>query len=464
MKSLFPLCLAGLLSGCQILPYFDKPQAPVPSVLPSAPKPSAEAAAKPMAEIAWRSYFQNPELQAAIATALENNRDLKVAALRIEEARATFNIQKADQLPTVSASGGVSAQRQLLAGTMRETTSYSVGLGMTAYEIDFYGRIKNLSEVALSQFLATQEAQRALQISLVGEVARAWLSERALAEQLQLAESTLAGREASYALVKRRLEAGIANALELRQGESLVQSAKVSVLALKRQRTLSMNALTLLTGSSEKLPAQQAKLSAQEITAELAADLSSELLEHRPDIRAAEMRLRGTQANIAAARAAFYPRISLTTGVGLASTDLSNLFQDSARTWSFIPVISLPIFDAGRNQAAYDLAQVRSNIAVAEYEKTIQVAFREVADALEARASLGAEVAAQQAVRESQAARSALAQTRYKNGVTNYLEVLDAERELFSAEQQLVQARLLKLSNAVDVYRVLGGGLVEASK
>ncbi len=272
------------------------------------------------------------------------------------------------------------------------------------------------------------------------------------------------GREASFSLVKQRFDAGISNALELRQSETLVQSARVAALALKRQHAQAVNALTLLTGSGSKLPEQTATLSAQAITADIAAGLPSQLLEHRPDIRAAEQRLRASQANIAAARAAFFPRIALTTGIGLASTDLSNLFESGSRTWSFAPALSLPIFDGGRNEANLDLAKVRSNIAVADYEKAIQVAFREVADALEARATLASEIAAQQAMRDAQAARLALAQARYQNGVANYLDVLDAERELFTAEQQLLQTRLLKLTNAVDLYRSLGGGLDDTAK
>lgn len=455
------LVVAGAfaLSGCQILPFFEKPAAPVPEAFPAA---AADNAA-PAVNVGWRAFFQNPELQETIATALANNRDLKTAALRIEEARAVYGIQKADQLPTVNATGGVTAQRQLLAGTMRETTTYQVGLGMTAFELDFFGRVKNLSDVALSQFFATEEARRALQIALVGEVAKAWLNERALAEQALLAERTFKGRESSYELVKKRFDAGISNALELRQSETLVQSARVAALALKRQHAQAVNALTLLTGSGSKLPAQTATLSAQAITADIAAGLPSQLLENRPDIRASEQRLRASQANIAAARAAFFPRISLTAGIGLASTDLSNLFEGSARTWNFAPALSLPIFDNGRNEANLDLAKVRANIAVTDYEKTIQVAFREVADALDARATLATEITAQQAVRDAQAARLQLAQARYQNGVANYLDVLDAERELFSAEQQLLQTRLLKLTNAVDLYRSLGGGLYETN-
>ena len=236
------------------------------------------------------------------------------------------------------------------------------------------------------------------------------------------------------------------------------------MLSLKRLQAQSMNALALLVGNSIKASTSSTSLSSNNITAEIGAGLPSELIAHRPDIRAAEQRLRSLQANIAAARAAFFPRISLTAGLGLASTDMSNLFSGNSNTWSFAPLITLPIFDNGRNKASLNLAEVRSEIAVSNYEKTIQVAFREVADALAARAMLGEEITAQQAVQKSQSARLELAQARYKNGIANYLEVLDAERELFAVEQQLLQMRLLKLTNAIDLYRSLGGGLNEVSK
>ncbi len=459
-KILYPSIAAALLalSGCQIAPVYDKPAAPVPGQFPA-----DGAGAKTAAATGWRAFFQNPELQEVIAQAVANNRDLKVAALRIEEARAIYNVQRADQLPTVNATAGGISSQQLLRGQQFKSTVYQVGLGLTAFELDFFGRVKNLSDSALAQFFATEEARSSMQIALVGEVAKAWLSERALAEQMQIAARTLKARESSYGLVKQRFDAGVANALELRQSETLVQSARVSALVLKRQHAQSVNALGLLVGNGAKLPEQKATLSAQSITADIGAGLPSDLLANRPDIRAAEQRLRANQANIAAARAAFFPRISLTALIGLASPQLSDLFDNPTRTWTFAPQLVLPIFDGGRNSANLDLAKVRANIAVADYEKAIQVAFREVADALEARATLVEEINAQEAVRNAQAARLELAQARYKNGVANYLDVLDAERDLYSAEQQLLQTRLLKLTNAVDLYRSLGGGLKETS-
>jgi multidrug efflux system outer membrane protein len=457
-----PLLISAvvLLSGCQFVPKYFKPDAPIPENYPTATK----AGAKSAADIGWRDFFQNPELQAVIQSALENNRDLKTAALRIEEARALFNIQRADELPTLNATGNATRARQFVLGTMRSSTTYQVGASLSSFELDFFGRVKNLSNAALAQYLATEEARRAVQISLVGEVAKAWLNERALAEQSLLASRTLQARETSFDLVKKRFDAGITNALELRQSDTLVQSARAALLAARRQHAQASNALALLVGAAGKLPDASATLSAQNIVADIAAGLPSDLIAHRPDIRSAEQKLRANQANIAAARAAFFPRISLTSGVGLASDNLSDLFTGSARTWSFAPQLILPIFDAGRNKANLSLAQVRTNIAVADYEKTIQIAFREVADALAARATIDEEVTAQQAVQTSQTDRLKLAQARYQNGIANYLEVLDAERELFAAEQQLLQTRLLRLTNAVDLYRSLGGGLNDSAK
>lgn len=458
--SLVVLAGAVTLSGCQIMPKFYKPAAPVPASYPAGDSANAKA----VGDIGWSEFFQNPDLKDAITSALNNNRDLRVAVLRIEEARALYNIQRADQLPTINATGGVNASRALLAGTMRESTVYQVGLGLAAFELDFFGRVKNLSASALSQYLATEEAQRALKISLVGEVAKAWLNERALAEQMMLAERTFKGREASRDLVKKRFDAGITNALEFQLSETLVYSARVSQLALHRQHAMAVSTLTLLTGSSTKLPTQTALLSAQNITADIGAGLPSDLLEHRPDIRAAEQRLRSSQANIAVARAAFFPRISLTSGLGLASGDLRDLLDGGARTWNFVPQLVLPIFDNGRNKAGLSLAEVRSNIAIADYEKTIQIAFREVAHALSSRETLTEEIDAQRAVRNAQAERLSLAQLRYQNGISSYLEVLDAERELFNAEQTLVQLQLQRLTNSVDLYRSLGGGFNEVKQ
>ena len=464
MKKL-PLSLlaAGILAGCSLAPRYERPAAPIAAVYPVEPDQAGERAAA----TGWRAFFPDPRLQTLVELALANNRDLRIAALRIEEARAQYNIQSADQWPNLNATASGNRSRtpaDLSArGVSSVGTSYQVGLSLASFELDFFGRVRSLNNAALAQYLATEEAARAAQITLVAEVAKAYLAERAFEEQYALARKTLESRESGYKLAKQRFEVGASSALDLRQNETLVQSARASLATLTRQRAQASNALTLLVGSvPANLPAAQT-LSDQRIVADIPAGLPSDLLTQRPDIRAAEQRLKAANANIGAARAAFFPRISLTAGIGTASSDLSGLFETGSRTWSFAPQMVLPIFDAGRNRANLSLAEVRNNITVAEYEKSIQTAFREVADALTARAALDEQIEAQQAVQAAQAERLKLADLRYQSGVASSLDVLDAQRELFSAEQALVQARLLRLTNAIDLYRALGGGLNEVS-
>jgi outer membrane protein, multidrug efflux system len=339
------------------------------------------------------------------------------------------------------------------------SSSYQVGLSLASFELDFLGRVRSLNDAALSLYLASDEARQAAQISLVAEVAKAALAERAFAEQQELAQKSLEGREAAYKLAKQRFDVGASSALDLRLNETLMLATRVALVTLTRQRAQAMNGLALLTGKPlTDLPPVQA-LSAQNIVAELPAGLPSDLLTRRPDIRASDQRLKAANANIGAARAAFFPRVTLTAGVGTASNELSGLFQSGSDTWSFSPQLVLPIFDAGRNRSNLSLSEVRKNLAIADYEKTIQTAFREVADALVARASLDQQIDAQRAVQEAQADRLRLADLRYQNGVSSIIEVLDAQRELYTAEQALGQARLLRLTNAIDLYRSLGGGL-----
>jgi len=434
---------------------------------------SDEKAGMAAADIGWREFFTDPRLQALIAAALENNRDLRVAALRMEEARALYNIQSADRLPNLNlGASGSRARTPLSASPLGAavpgaenasivTSNYQVGLSLSAFELDFFGRVRSLSEAALEQYLATEEAQRAAQIAIVAEVAKAYLAERAFAEQLSLAEATLKGRQSSYELAQKRFEVGASSALDLRQNEILTLGARISSLSLRRQRAQAENALTLLVGKPLAGLPPGLTLSEQKTVAEIPAGLPSDLLARRPDIRAAEQRLKSANASIGAARAAFFPRISLTAGIGTASSELSNLFEAGTRTWSFMPQMLLPLFDAGRNSANLNLAHARNNIAVAEYEKSIQVAFREVADALAARATLNEEADAQRAVQEAQAERLRLADLRFQNGVASSLDLLDAQRELYAAQQALIQTRLLRLTNAIDLYRGLGGGLNE---
>lgn len=468
-----PLAMAllavGALSGCSLAPQYVRPEAPVSANYPQASAATAAGtAAHTATAIGWREFFPDRRLQSLIATALEQNRDLRTAALRIEEARALYNIQSADRLPNLNAVA--SGARARTPGTLSPSgnpvvsTSYQVGLSLAAFELDFFGRVRSLNQAALAQYLATEQAQQAAQISLVAEVAKAYLAERAFAEQQELAQKTLQGRDNAYRLAKQRFDVGASSALDLRLNETLVLSARIALSTLSRQRAQAENALTLLVGKPlADLPPPQT-LASQNLVTDIPAGLPSELLTQRPDIRAAEQRLQASNANIGAARAAFFPRIALTAGVGSASNALSGLFEAGSRTWSFAPQLALPIFDAGRNSGNLTLAQVRKDIAVADYEKTIQTAFREVADALAARSTLDQQIADQGAVQAAQADRLRLADLRFKNGVASAIDVLDAQRELFTAEQSLVQTRLLRLTNAIDLYRSLGGGLDASAK
>lgn len=453
------LLAAGVLTGCSMAPTYQRPAAPVADAYPTETQGKEGNAAA----IGWREFFPDQRLQALIAAALENNRDLRVAALNVEAARATYNIQRADQLPnfngTVAATRGRTAAVQSPSGVSFVGETYQVGLGLAAFELDFFGRVRSLSDAALAQYFATEEARQSAHITLVAEVAKAYLAERGYTEQLEYAQRTYKSRQDAYALTKQRFEVGASSALDLRQDEILVESARASLAQISRQRAQAVNALTLLVGKplGNDLPPAQ-PLSSQNIVTDIPAGLPSDLIARRPDIRNAEQQLKSANANIGAARAAFFPRISLTAGIGSISNEFSGLFDAGSRTWSFAPTLTLPIFEGGRNIANLDLANVRKNVAVANYEKAIQTAFREVADALVARGTLDEQIDAQEKVQVAQADRLKLAEQRYKSGVASSLDVLDAQRELFADEQTLIQTRVLRLTNAVDLYRSLGGG------
>lgn len=464
------LLAAGVLSGCSMAPTYQRPEAPIATAYPNQDTAAQDAQAanqQKVSEIGWRNFFPDQRLQSLIATALENNRDLRVAALRIEEARALYNIQSADRYPNfdISATGQRARVPASLSttGSSVVTSNYQVGLGLAAFELDFFGRVKSLSDAALAQYLSTEEAQRAAHISLVAEVATAYLTERGYAEQLELARQTYETRADAYKLSKQRFDVGAASALDLKQDEASMQTARVTQLALARQRAQAWNALTLLVGQPlTDLPPTE-PLSKLDLVTNLPAGLPSDLLTERPDIRSAEQALISANANIGAARAAFFPQISLTAGVGTASNELSGLFDAGSRAWSFAPQLVLPIFQGGRNIANLKLSEVRKNIEVANYEKTIQTAFREVSDALVARGLLDEQIEAQIRMRDAEAERLKLATQRFDNGIASSLDVLDAKRGLFAADLELVQVRQLRLTNAVDLYRSLGGGLVETT-
>lgn len=455
---------ALLLAGCQMAPPHVRP------ALPTAPAYAADdagdvAAGVRASEIGWREFFADPRLEALVTAALARNRDLSVAVAQIEEARGQYRIQDADRLPTPGVDGSATRSRANsgLPGTGPVTGNrYAVGVGISGFELDFWGRVRNLSEAARAQYLATVEAERAFRLSLIRDVASAYLASREAEERIALAEATVKSRNDGLRIAQLRLNAGVTSALDFRQSESLLTQAETELAALKLAKAQSDNFLSVLVGGpmDAALP-DGLPLDAQLKAPQLSAGLPSDLLVARPDILAAEERLRAARANIGAARAAFFPRISLTGNLGFASNALDNLVGDDGLAWSFGPTISLPIFDLARNQGNLTVARAREDIAVANYEKAVQGAFREVSDALAGRRHLAEQVAAQQRGTEAQRRIADLARVRYREGVANYLEVLDAERNLFSAEQALLQLRRQEADNLVGLYVALGGGTFE---
>jgi multidrug efflux system outer membrane protein len=446
------LAAAALLAGCSMIPAYERPAAPVAPAWAGTP---GTPAAQPAADIEWQSYFNDAQLRQLIMLALQGNRDLRVAALNIEQARAQYQVRGADRFPTVNAAVTGSRTPNAAGGI---TSAYNAGFTVSAWEIDFFGRLASLKEAALAQYLATEEARKAVQISLVAAVATGYLNLLADEELLAITRQTLATREESLRLSKLRFDNGATSELDYRQAQSLAEAARVALAQQQRQRALDENALVLLLG--QPLPAGFALTgnTAALTLPELPAGLPSELLVRRPDIRQAEQQLLAANANIGAARAAFFPRIALTAGVGSASSHLSNLFSGGSWGWTLAPQALLPIFDAGRNQANLESVTAAREVAVAQYEKAIQVAFREVADALAGRATLGEQLRAQQAQADAEAARFNLSDLRYRNGVASYLDLLDAQRALFTARQAVVQTRLAQLQNQVALYKTLGGG------
>lgn len=454
--------LVTVLAGCSLSPFYERPALPTAAVYPGV-NGAATQTAPGIEQLGWREFFTDVGLQGLIAQALENNRDLRIAMQRVEEARGLYGIQRADRLPSISAGAAGSRSRVpsdlSVTGNAMTSDQYQATLSLSTWELDFWGRVRSLTAAALESYLATEEARRAVVVSLIAQVANTYLLERELDERITIAQQTLATREDSYRIAKRRYEVGYASKLDAVQAETLLNQARADRAALLRQRDQSRNALTLLVGIPIVAP-ETRTLSRIEpgFVREISAGLPSDLLVNRPDILAAEHRLKAANADIGAARAAFFPRIVLTGSLGTASADLSGLFGAGSGIWSFAPSLTLPIFDGGRNRANLDVSEARRHLAVADYERTIQGAFREVADALAERRWLTEQVAAQQATLAAQTERTRLAGLRYQNGAAPYLEVLDAERDRFVAEQELVQVRRALLSSSVNLYAALGGG------
>ena len=452
------LTLAIALGGCSLAPTYERPAAPVAAdwQVANANGTSAQA-------LDWQTFIVDADLRRAVDTALNNNRSLRQALLDIEAARAQYRIQRADRLPSINANATGNRQRlpadQSQTGRSEVASVYQVGLGLAEYEVDLFGRVRNLSEAALETYLATEEATRATQISLIAEVIQAYLTRDGALRRQVLVEQTLESRLASLELVSKRREVGAATALDYQEAVGLAEQAKAERESTERQLRQADNALALLLGTPDA--GQFMPLTPRDelmVLQDIAPGTSSELIERRPDILASEHRLKARNADIGAARAAFFPRITLTGSVGSSSTELSGLFEGGSRAWSFAPTLSLPIFAGGRNRANLDLAEVRQDAAVANYEGTIQTAFREVADALAATDTLRREETARRALAESSRAAEALAEARYRGGVDDHLRYLDAQRSSFNDQTTLIQISTDRQLALADLFRALGGG------
>ena len=472
-----------MLVGCTMEPHYSRPAAPIPVTWNGAAAGASDTS--PVADIGWRQFFPDPILQRLIALALQNNRDLRVAMLNVQAAQAQYRIQRADLFPSVAVNGLEQVEKfpagVLATGSAGGATSgtgapssavpggstfrfFSAGVGFTSYEIDLFGRIRSLSHEALERYFSSEEARRSSQLTLVAEVASAYLALLADEAILKVTRETLEAQTTSYNLIKQSLDAGTTTALALRQAATTVDTARADLAAYTRQAAQDRNALMVLIGVP--IPEDirfSADLDAETLAANLPVGMPSEVLERRPDVLSAEHQLIAANADIGAARAAFFPRITLTGNYGTASTQLSGLFKAGSEAWAFSPQITLPIFAGGANVANLDLSKVEKNVYIAQYEKTLQSAFREVDDALAARATLDEQLAAQRAVLEDASESYHLADMRFRSGVDSFLPVLDAQRSLYSAQQAVVSLELLRLQNMATLYKALGGGLKEDS-
>ncbi len=453
-----------LLSGCTLAPKYSRPEAPVPNQWPTGAAygdaRDSDGEPKP-GEIGWRQFFTDPKLLKVIETALANNRDLRLAALNVERARALYDIQRAELYPVVDAAGSGVRQRASTDFTAPEQSRiskmYEVNLGAVAWEIDFFGRIRSLADEALEGFMATQEARHSTQILLVSSVADAYLTLAASREALALSERTFQTQKEAFNLVKQQYDHGIATELDLRRAQTPVEIARGDIARYTQLAVQAENALRLLAGLPVPDDLLSNELDQVRPQTPLAPGLSSEVLLGRPDIVAAEHRLKGAYARIGAARAAFFPRISLTSTIGTASLELSDLFASGTDTWSYGAQIVMPIFDP-RTWSAHRATKVEREIAVAEYERAIQTAFQEVADTLAVRGTVDERVAAQETLVKALSETYRLSLSRFEKGIDSYLGVLDAQRSLFDAQQGLISLRLLQRASQIRLYAVLGGG------
>ncbi|HEX5392144.1 MAG TPA: efflux transporter outer membrane subunit [Rhodocyclaceae bacterium] len=458
--TVFALLVAGLTAGCSLAPNYSRPSLPVTDQWPEGAKPAGQ---RQVVNLDWQALFPDQRLQAVIQLALDNNRDLRIAVARVEEARAQWGVQKADRLPSLDVSLGRTASLtpSALSSTGRDfhTNRYDGNLNLLSFELDFWGRVANLSEAAKASYLSTDEARRTVRLGLIADVANAYLTLKEMEERLALSKETVRTREEMRHLVDLRRQVGIAGDLDYLQAEGALETVKADLAALERQRVQAANALTLLVGAPlpVNLPAGRSLVD-QGIEPDLAAGVPSDVLLRRPDVRGAEQRLIGSNANIGAARAAFLPKIVLTGAFGSASPALSGLFKAGTESWSYTPILREPLFDWGRTSGNVDVAQARKVQAVADYEKTLQSAFREVADLLVARDTLIEQLRAQQATDKAQSERLRLTEARFKSGIASSLELLDAQRDSYTAQQNVVAVRRQLLATVAQLYKGLGGG------
>lgn len=452
------LLLTLALGGCSMAPTYQRPEAPIARQWDADSDFRAISAQK----LDWQAFILDPELRRLVDIALANNRSLRQSLLDIEQARAQYRIQRADRVPGLAGTATGTRQRvpaDLSNGTSTQVSSYQVGLTLPEYQVDLFGRIKSLSDAALEQYLATEAAARAAQVAMVAEVSQAYLTYAGAQQRLELVQRTLTSRDQSLSLTSRRRLAGTATALDYQEALGLVEQSRAELEVTLRERKQAFNALVLLLGTPDAASVIPAEPREQlRLLQDIAPGAPSALLEHRPDIIAAEHRLKARHADIGAARAAFFPRISLTGTYGSSSEELSGLFQGGSRTWSFLPTLSLPIFDAGRNRANLDLAEVRRDSAIAEYEGSIQTAFREVADALAASDTLLREESARRAFAATSTEALKLARARYEGGVDDHLRYLDAQRSNFVNELAVIEAATQRQIALVSLFRSLGGG------
>lgn len=449
----------ALAAGCSMTPDYERPVAPVPDAWPALQSATALGdSGRAPTKLEWREYFPDPRLQALIAAALEHNRDLRIAMARVEEARAQAGIARADRFPQIdlAAQRAASLTPADLSATNRQLNAqrYDVNLGVSAFELDFWGRVKSLDEAARANFLASEYAQQSFRLALVADVASAYFSAIELQERVALAAATLASRAESRRLIAARRDVGLAGELDVLAAEAATQTTRAELANLTRQSTAAENALRLLVGSSPTLPSGR-MLEQQELLAQVPVGLPAEVLLRRPDILAAEQRLIAANANVGAARAAFLPRILLTAALGTASRSLSGLFDAGSGAWSFAPVLRYPLFDSGRSAGNADIAEARKTVAVADYEKTLQQGFREIADLLAAREQYAEQLAAQDAATKAQGERQRIVEARHNAGLSSYLELLDAQRDYFAAQQSALAIRRLQLATTASLYKAL---------